>query len=233
MAKSENNTNAKNNSKDTWLKNLGAESQEYIHFLKLDEEKKTRVLVAAYNEFLEKGYAEASTNVIIQKAGISKGLLFHYFGCKEGLYRFLMREATRKIASESLPELPDKDADVFALIKSIIQVKISVCLHYPTETNFMLSAWKTNLPESLKQELENMVDIQGNYINVLVALLDDDLLKDGVEKNIAIEMIAWICEKYTDKLLSGNMLDTQVASWDLIAQDLDKYLDALRGGLYK
>ena len=219
--------------KESLIRTIDIDSKEYAHFLKLDEEKQKRVLAAAYSEFLEKGYAEASTNVITQNAGISKGLLFHYFGNKEGLYKFLMREATRRIASEAVPELPNEETDVFALIKSIIQVKISVCLHYPTETKFMVSAWKTNLPERLLQELKKMVDMSGNYVDMLVAMLDVQLLKDGVEKEVAIEIIAWVCEKYTEKLLASNMLDTEATSWNLIAEDLDKYLDALRGGLYK
>lgn len=50
---------------------------------------------------------------------------------------------------------------------------------------------------------------------------------------IAVEIIAWVCEKYTDKLLSSGMLTTELENWHDIAKDLDKYLDALRFGLYK
>ena len=45
----------------------------------MDEEKKQKIINASIEEF-SKGYSLASTNEIVRKAGVSKGLLFHYFG---------------------------------------------------------------------------------------------------------------------------------------------------------
>ncbi|EMV4835388.1 helix-turn-helix transcriptional regulator, partial [Listeria monocytogenes] len=50
------------------------------------DEKRLKILEAAMGEFTEKGYQAASTNKICEKAGVSKGLIFHYFGSKEKLY---------------------------------------------------------------------------------------------------------------------------------------------------
>ena len=47
------------------------------------EEKKQKIYQAALEEFVEHGYQNASTNRITQRAGISKGLLFHYFKNKK------------------------------------------------------------------------------------------------------------------------------------------------------
>lgn len=44
---------------------------------------------AAISVFATQGYAHASTDEIVKRAGISKGLLFHYFISKQGLYDFL------------------------------------------------------------------------------------------------------------------------------------------------
>jgi len=215
------------------IANFTADNKEYIHFLKLDTKKQERVLAAAYGEFLEKGYGEASTNSITKKAGISKGLLFHYFGNKEGLYKFLMKEAVRRIASETLPDLQDKDGNVFTIIESIIQLKISVCLQYPMETNFMISAWEDHLPENLLRELENMVGMSNDYLTMIINLLDSRLLQDGIEKTVAAEIISWVCEKYTEKLLSNSLLNTDLNNWNNIAEDLKQYMNALKHGLYK
>ena len=221
------------NTEDLMMKSLVVDSEEYIHFLKLDEEKQKRILAVAYDEFLEKGYGEASTNVITQKAGISKGGLFHYFGNKEGLYKFLIKESARRIASETMSELPLQNGDVFSSIKSIVQLKIKVCLLYPKETTFLIAMWGEHLPKSLLQECENMVGMSDNYLEILFGLLDGSLLRDGVEKNIATEIIAWVCEKYTDKMLSSGVLTAEMESLEYIANDLDKYMNVLRHGLYK
>jgi hypothetical protein len=145
-----------------------------------------------------------------------------------------MEESARRIADEALAALPSDNSDVFAIIKRIIRIKIAVCLRYPKETDFLLAAWTAaNLPESLMRQREKMTGMSHNYFDVVCGLLDSDLLRDGVDKNVAAEIIAWVCEKYSDKALSSGAVDTTTDSWNHIAEDLDNYLDALRRGLYK
>lgn len=58
-------------------------------FWDMKKEKQDRIMNAAIGVFAEQGYAHASTDEIVKRAGISKGLLFHYFISKPGLYEFL------------------------------------------------------------------------------------------------------------------------------------------------
>lgn len=55
----------------------------------IPRDKKERIINAGIKEFAENGYALASTNRICQNAGISKGLLFHYFETKMQFYIYL------------------------------------------------------------------------------------------------------------------------------------------------
>ena len=55
-------------------------------FFDLKREKQDRMINASLKVFAENGYRHASTDVIVKDAGISKGLLFHYFTSKMGLY---------------------------------------------------------------------------------------------------------------------------------------------------
>ncbi|MEJ5376909.1 MAG: TetR/AcrR family transcriptional regulator [bacterium] len=66
-------------------------------FLQLQPEKQKRVLEAAVKEFAEKGYGRASMNLVVERAGISKGALFKYFGSKGGLFAFVYRMALERI----------------------------------------------------------------------------------------------------------------------------------------
>lgn len=66
-------------------------------FLQLQPGKRSRVLEAAIEEFAEKGYARASMNLVVERAGISKGALFKYFGSKGGLFAFVYRMALERI----------------------------------------------------------------------------------------------------------------------------------------
>ena len=49
-------------------------------------DREQQILDAAVAEFGERGYAHASMAAIAQRAGISKPLVYEYFGSKDGLY---------------------------------------------------------------------------------------------------------------------------------------------------
>ena len=64
-------------------------------FFDLNKEKQDRMINASLKLFALNGYKHASTDDIVTEAGISKGLLFHYFGSKLGLYTFLYDYSVR------------------------------------------------------------------------------------------------------------------------------------------
>ena len=49
-------------------------------------EREDQIVAVAIGEFAEHGYATASMVTIAQRAGISKPLIYQYFGSKDGLY---------------------------------------------------------------------------------------------------------------------------------------------------
>jgi len=52
-----------------------------------------RLLAAALQLFNEKGYAAASVREIVHSAGVTKPVLYYYFGSKEGIYLELMQSS--------------------------------------------------------------------------------------------------------------------------------------------
>jgi len=54
---------------------------------------KERLLTAALELFTTKGYAAASVREIVEMAGVTKPVLYYYFGSKEGIYLELMGSA--------------------------------------------------------------------------------------------------------------------------------------------
>lgn len=52
-----------------------------------------RLLASALQLFNEKGYAAASVREIVQSAGVTKPVLYYYFGSKEGIYLELMQSS--------------------------------------------------------------------------------------------------------------------------------------------
>ena len=59
-------------------------------FFNLPKEKQLRIINAGFEVFGKNEYKRAVTDDIAAKAGISKGLLFYYFGNKKALYMYFI-----------------------------------------------------------------------------------------------------------------------------------------------
>ena len=64
---------------------------------KLKEELRTAILEAAREEFLEKGYRNASMRSIAEKAGMTVGNLYRYFPSKEDINHSIVAPTLEKI----------------------------------------------------------------------------------------------------------------------------------------
>ena len=100
-------------------------------FFDLKQEKQDRMINASLKIFSRGGYRHASTDEIVKEAGISKGLLFHYFGSKLGLYGFLFDYSARFMLLELSREVKRSETDYFALTKQMEQARMQVMKLYP------------------------------------------------------------------------------------------------------
>ena len=88
-------------------------------FFDLKKDKQDRIINAALQVFALNGYRHASTDDIVKLASISKGLLFHYFESKLGLYVFLYEYSSRFMLLEFSREIKETDNDLFLLMKKM------------------------------------------------------------------------------------------------------------------
>ena len=79
-------------------------------FFELKKEKQDRMINAALKVFSLNGYRHASTDDIVQEAEISKGLLFHYFGSKAGLFAFVYEYSVRYMLLELSTKVSRKES---------------------------------------------------------------------------------------------------------------------------
>jgi len=90
---------------------------------------------ACIEEFSQNSYDNASTNSIVKKAGISKGILFHYFGSKRDLYLYVfdyvLDYANKYIMEKFNKEAANSQADIFERIMKSGLIKIQLAYEYP------------------------------------------------------------------------------------------------------
>ena len=70
----------------------------------LQNNARERLLETATELFAEKGYASASVREIVEKAGVSKPVLYYYFKSKEGLF-YAILEWAAEVQQEILNEI--------------------------------------------------------------------------------------------------------------------------------
>ena len=83
--------------------------------------RKEQILSTALDLFISKGYYGTSTRQISQKAGISSGLMFHYFSDKDTLYCELIKMGVIKMSVASLENIENPDVFLYNMISYIFQ----------------------------------------------------------------------------------------------------------------
>lgn len=128
-------------------------------FFDLKKEKQDRMINAALKVFAQNGYRHASTDEIVAEANISKGLLFHYFINKLGLYTFLYDYSNRFMALELNHYTKGEKEDFFILFQKIETAKLQVLKNYPYMQLFLDSIKQEDVKEALlaTEEKKNLL----------------------------------------------------------------------------
>ena len=82
-------------------------------FRRLPEEKKSRFLDAAWEEFTRTSFEKASINKIVAKARIPRGSFYQYFADKEALFFYLLGSMMKYLMAEYNKMLIAEQGDIF------------------------------------------------------------------------------------------------------------------------
>ncbi len=203
-------------------------------FMTMEKEKRERVITAALKEF-SNGYTAANTDVIVKEAGISKGLLFHYFGSKRGLFLFLIKY-TLEIFMAEFDQVISEDCDFLENLRRVSKLKLDLAIRYPLVFGFQVKAFasvKDVFPEGLPDDLlklsnQTMQQIwqKSNH--------DQKLFKECIDQDKAQNIMIWTINGLTDSLFRyGDDIDAYLAHRDEMIQEIESYQYLLRKILYR
>lgn len=196
----------------------------------LEEKKRIKIINSAMEEFSRNTYKKASTNRIVEKAGISKGSLFNYFKSKEKLYEYLEIFTIRAIADEVVEKLDWKEPDLLKRIKEIVMIKLEVCRRYPYLMGFSKRFYENRSMDDMKEIFEKYVP--NIYEKVYHENIDFSLFREDMGINEIMNILIWTFEKmgenYLKRIESGEVIET-----DDISDDVDRYIEVLRKGFYR
>lgn len=209
-------------------------------FKKLPEEKQELIIKVCIEEFAKNGYDHTSTDVITSKAGISKGILFHYFKSKKNLYLYIVKKITDsliKMMLEEADKVTSKDFFERVIVMTIIKQKLAIL--YPKESELIVKTF-INPPIKLQKEinelyLEILTFSQEIYDRYLFRYMKEDMLKLGVSKERAIEFSMILLEGYSNKIMlnyKGKEMDL-INNTEPLLKQLEEYIEIIKYGIYK
>ncbi|MDR5658425.1 TetR/AcrR family transcriptional regulator [Serpentinicella sp. ANB-PHB4] len=205
-------------------------------FYNLDADKKERILSAAYKEFTEKKFEQASTNRIVKNASIGKGMLFYYFNSKKELYYYLIDHGIKFIKERYLEEIDENMGDFIEKCKQGSKVKLKAYTEKPYIFNFFATSY-LNKDMTLSDELEiKLLELRQLVYEKIYRNIDKTLFREDIDPGDGIRLIRLSMDGYEKELLEKlkgkkiTELDTDI---DPYWEDFYNYLDLLKKILYK
>lgn len=196
-------------------------------FFDVKKEKQDAIINASLKVFAENGYKKASTDVIVKLAGISKGLLFHYFISKQGLYEFIYDYSVKYMTLELTQSVKKDEKDFFEVLKQIEQAKTRVMKNYPYMQQFLSNVKFETNPEALTA-LGDVGDAMPSAYNAIYKQADMTRFHDFIDVSRVIQMITWMSEGFIkDRFREPD------PNLDEMNAEFGKYLSMLKSHFYK
>jgi len=206
-------------------------------FKSIDPEKRDRIINAAIEEFSAFPYDKASTNHIVEKAGISKGLLFHYFGSKKELYETLIRFVFTTMYNAIMGRIDWSETDLFDRLEQVTAIKMQISRTYPHMFDFMknmvLHKRIDNMEGAFELYKEFGLDFEQVYRDMYTKNIDYSKFRDPATISETINIVRWSLEKYGEELLltfrenAGSQTDL-----DELEASLRHYVSVMKQAFY-
>lgn len=196
-------------------------------FFDLKKEKQDRMINGALKVFAMNGYEHASTDEIVKEAGISKGLLFHYFISKLGLYSFIYDYSVKYIQLELSTGVSKEETDYFKLLGQIKFSQLQVMRNYPYMLQFINKSKSENMSEAL-METEEKRGILPELYGEIMGNADLTRFRPDADVGKLTKVI-----EYTVNGLMEEQFRTESFQPEIYHKEMTQYLDMLRKLSYR
>ena len=206
----------------------------YHNFEKLNVDKKKTILDACIHEFAHKGYEKASTNTIIKEAGISKGILFHYFKNKKSLFFYTLEHCFEKMMEEYKKYPLTETKDIFQRLGELGVIKLKIAQNHPYIVKLFMEAL-VNSPQDMRSEIEKKyLQVSKENPPIFFEDIDYSKFRSGVETSKAIQIIILFLGALGEKYLHDFKGKEQeiFLNYDKVMDEYNEYLEILKFGMY-
>jgi len=172
-------------------------------------EKKDRIIAVALEEFANKGFNNANTNIIAEKAGISVGSLFKYFSTKENFFLTVVNYGVSQLEA-ALDSIVGSEGSLEEKVEEILR---SILVHSRTNENIvklyneMTSEGNSELIKRLSTDMETVS--ARCYTSLIRLAKEDGLISQDIDERVfAFSMdnlfmalqFSYACDYYKERM---------------------------------
>lgn len=190
-------------------------------FFDLAREKQDRMINGALEVFAKNGYKHATTDDMVKAVGVSKGLWFHYFGSKEGIYVFVYDYSVKYMLLELATVVDESEEDYFELIRQIEQAKVRVGRNYPYMSDFLKAA-ECESDETINEKTGEARQLYHERMDNLIKGAEIEGISDKARRERIKKMLAYSLEgMIREKKRAG-------ADPDAVYREIKIYIELMR-----
>lgn len=197
-------------------------------FLSLPKEKQDIIADAAMSLFGAVGYKKASVADIADAAGISKAMVFYYFGSKKALYLFLIEFAGDIIKCEIDSRFDMSITDFFDKIRLATEIKMAALKKYPGILAFLTAMYYEDDPE-IADDIRKVIS-EGEAFGAAFVFenMDTSKFKDDIDPALVLQILTYYAEGYMSRASTRS-----VAEIDTLLEDFYRCMELLRKHFYR
>lgn len=201
------------------------------------EDKQLDILRVATEEFATNGFYKTKTDTIAEKAGVSKGLIFHYFKSKKNLYSEAVFKAIREL--ENLFDYHKFPNDsLIKLFDYSLKRKFEIAETHKFEMNLMLEVYShlDNLPEGLYQEILTYIEkMKTDSYEMIAQIIRKMPIKEGINEESVVKLILTVfnqIEAEAKQKMAGEKI-VDLSFFDEMIKEASQQIEILEKGFIK
>lgn len=178
-------------------------------FFNLPKEKQQAILNAGYRVFSQNSYKKSPMSEIAAEAGISKGLLFHYFRNKKELYLYLWDNCAR-VTIEAMEKFDCYGReDLFESMLRCVHAKVSIIRQCPYMALFTIRAFYEKDPEVCAAVQESYHKYFNFKADSTLMNLEPEQFIPGLDIRMMYQDMYWASEGYLWEVTQRGEVDME------------------------
>ncbi|AGK99377.1 TetR/AcrR family transcriptional regulator [Clostridium pasteurianum] len=206
-------------------------------FFNLNDEKKERILRAAINEFLEKGFEKGNIGNIAKKAEVAKGSMYQYFENKKELFLFSIQWSLEFIYEKynKYEAVKDKDINIFDFSYETsknmwvqLQDEKEMCI-------FIQNVFFGKYGGITDESISNMMKISDKYTLELIRKgKENGSIRKDIDDNMILIFMTGVSIRFKEDLMKrvrsegSDIMNNDFESFD---NDIKRLLELLKNGM--